>query len=150
MIDLKSSQSISFLPQRRLLLLETKSVVHISSSIYTGIPSAHPFSLSLDVPSSWKPSLTSKAGSAARFGTPASPPHPSPAMGLSLPLDCKPRGQRLPPHAQRCPARAGHRVGARGMRPALNLLSLMWTGSHCHALFPLSLLPERNREKDEP
>lgn len=36
--DPKFSQSISFLPQRRLLLLGTKSVIHVSISIYTGIP----------------------------------------------------------------------------------------------------------------
>lgn len=36
--DPKSSQSISFLPLRRLLLLGTKSVMHVSSSVYTRIP----------------------------------------------------------------------------------------------------------------
>lgn len=119
--DPKSSRSISFLPQRRLLLLETKSVRHTSSSIYFGTPSPHLFSLSLDVPSSWKPSSSSQAGSAARYGL----PHPSPAHSGSPLWGDRSASQEGSDHCLMLSIvqpGAGHRAGAQGMLTALNLM----------------------------
>lgn len=96
----KSSLEISFLPKRLLLLLETKPVMHASSSACAGIRFPCLFSLGFYVSSSWKPALTSQAGSAARSELPC-PALPTldrhhRGTGLSLLLDCGPRAQHGP------------------------------------------------------